>query len=70
MKRLMTLVLVTLLSVGVAAVSFAQEPAAGGQAGSAETQKPAQAKKKHTKKHHKGKKGGKKAKATPAAEVK
>ena len=71
MKRLMTLVLVTLLSVGVASVGFAQqEGAAGGQAGSVETPKPAHAKKKHVKKHKKGKKVGKKAKATPAAEMK
>jgi hypothetical protein len=67
MKRLLTLVLVALLSLGVASVSLAQEGgAAGGQAPAEQGAKtPTKHKKKHAKKHKKGKK-----KEAPADEMK
>ena len=69
MKRLMTLVLAALLSLGVVSLSLAQEaPAAGGQpAAAGEAAQAGKATKKHTKKH--AKKSGKKSKKkhAPAA---
>jgi hypothetical protein len=59
MKKLMTFVLVALLSFGVASVSFAQEGAAGGQAAGGEMQ--GKATKKHKKKHVKKAKKAKKS---------
>ena len=64
MKRLMMLVLVALLSLGVASVSFAQAPAE--QAAPSTT--PHAKAKKHTKKHKKSGKKGKKSKTPAAAE--
>jgi hypothetical protein len=66
MKRLMTFVLVALLSLGVASVSLAQEGAAGGQGSGSETH--GKVEKKHKKKH--GKKKGKKEKDAPAEGMK
>lgn len=64
MKRLMTLMVVALLSLGVASISVAQEGTTGEQPAASQTPHKA---KKHTKKHHKkGKKAAKKH--TPAAE--
>jgi hypothetical protein len=65
MKRLMSFVLVALLSLGVASLSLAQEGAAGGQPGGSEMQgKP---EKKHKKKHSKKARKGKKDKDKEAA---
>lgn len=66
MKRLMTLMLVALLSLGIASISVAQEgAAAGAQPGASQT--PHHKGKKHKKKGaHKGSK--KKKGAAPAAE--
>ena len=69
MKRLMTLVLAALMSLGVASVSLAQEAApAGGQPAAGEAPPAGKATKKHAKKH--AKKSGKKSKKkhAPAAE--
>ncbi len=59
MKRLMTFVLVALLSLGVASVSLAQEAGAAGSQAGGEAQ-GAKATKKHKKKHAKKHKKGKK----------
>jgi hypothetical protein len=69
MKRLMTLMLVTLLSLGVASVSIAQEGTQGGQAGS---EAPAKAQKKAGKKHAKkrSKKSKKKHEGSAGEEMK
>jgi hypothetical protein len=68
MKRLATLVLVALLSLGVASLSLAQEAAPAGEqpaaGGAAQTGKATKKHKKHAKK--KGKKS--KKKEAPAAE--
>ena len=66
MKKLMTLALVALLSLGIASVTWAQEGAAGGQAASGEKTPKAG-------KHHKAKKKKKSKKSTqeaPAGETK
>ena len=54
MKRLMTFLLVALLSLGVVSVSLAQE-GAGGQAGGEAPTPAKKTTKKHVKKHRKGK---------------
>ena len=56
MKKLMTLALVALLSLGVASVSWAQEGAAGGPAGGEAKASKTPKKHKAKKKHKKGKK--------------
>jgi Spy/CpxP family protein refolding chaperone len=69
MKRLMTLVLAALLSLGVASVSLAQEPA-GDQPFATPGAEHGKAPKKHKKKHHKQKhhkKSHRRARRTPAA---
>jgi hypothetical protein len=70
MKRLMTLVLVALLSLGVASISMAQEGTdTGGQAGASQAQQ-GKTKKHHKKKHAKKAKKGKKKQTPAAAETK
>lgn len=67
MKKLMTLALVALLSLGIASVSWAQEGApAGGQAAGGEM-KAGKAEKKHKAKKKKKHKKGKKEAAPEAA---
>jgi len=69
MKRLMTLVLVALLSLGVASISMAQEGTdTGGEAGASQAQHGKT--KKHKKKHAKKAKKGKKKQTPAAAETK
>ncbi len=65
MKRLLTLVLVAMLSLGIASVSLAQEGTAGGKAPAADA--GAKAPKKHKKSGKKHKKGKKKEGAADEA---
>ena len=69
MKRLMTYMLIALMSLGVASVTLAEEGAAGGQPASGEMQH-GKAEKKHKKKHSKKGKKDKKSKDAPAEEMK
>jgi len=69
MKRLVTYVLLALLSLGVASVSIAQEGGAGAAPAASETPQHGKAKK-HAKKHHKKGKKSKKKAAAPAEETK
>ncbi len=60
MKRLMTIALAVLLSLGVVSVSVAQQPA-GATGAAGEAPQAGKATKKHTKKHKKKHKAGKKS---------
>ena len=67
MKRLLMLVVVAMLSFGIASVSFAQEEGTGTAPAEQGMKAPKKHKKKHSKKHHKH---SKKKAETPAEDMK